>query len=81
MNQEPFSEPPPQPGQEVRWRHPRRAFALGWFAVYGPGPFEFVGLVDPDDQETLRCYLIKTASGEKEIDARWVGPIREGTGK
>jgi hypothetical protein len=70
-----FPEPLPQPGQEVRWRHPRRALALGWFHAFGPGPFQFVGIVDQPDPDSPPAFIIKTESGEKEIDAHWVGPV------
>ena len=61
-----FPEPFPQIGQPLRWRHPRMAFALGWFHAYGPGPFEVVGLVG-------HAVLVKTELGVKPIDAVRVG--------
>lgn len=73
MRAEAFAEPLAQPGQVVRWRHPRRACALGLFNVFGPGPFEVVGVVDERDQDRPLAFIIQTQSGEKEINAAWVG--------
>lgn len=61
----------PRPGEQVRWRHPRMAFALGRFSAYGPGPFGMVAVVDRGGQDAL---LVNTEFGEREIDAAWLGP-------
>jgi hypothetical protein len=61
----------PQPGEQVRWWHPRMAFALGRFSAYGPGPFEVVAVVDGGGRDAL---LVTTEFGEREIDAAWLGP-------
>jgi hypothetical protein len=74
----PFREPLPQPGQALRWRHPRRALALGWFQVFGPGPFEFIELVEERGKEIPLTFLIQTEFGQKAIDAAWVGPVTIG---
>jgi hypothetical protein len=71
-----FPEPLPQPGEVVRWRHPRLAFALGWFNAFGPGPFEVVGILDSDDLGPPLSVLVKTPFGDEPIDARWVGVAR-----
>jgi hypothetical protein len=71
----PFRAPLPQPGEQLRWRHPRRALALGWFHVFGPGPFEFIDLVEDRGQDAPLTYLIRTEFGPKPVDAAWVGPI------
>jgi hypothetical protein len=66
----------PQPGQQVRWRHPRLAFAFHWFDLYGPGPFEVVDVLDLDG---VRFLVIRTESGErKEIEAVLLGVAEEG---
>jgi hypothetical protein len=67
-------EPPPQAGQEVRWRHPRRAFALGRFHAYGPGPFEVLAVVGRGGVGPPPALVIQTDLGPKEIDAAWLGP-------
>jgi hypothetical protein len=69
-------EPLPQPGQQLRWRHPRRAFALGWFNVFGPGPFEFLGVVDEPEPDAPLTFIIQTEFGVKAIDAVWVSAQR-----
>jgi hypothetical protein len=66
--------PLPWPGEQVRWRHPRLAFALGRFSAYGPGPFEVVAVVDRGGWDAPLALLVKTEFGEKEIDAAWLGP-------
>ena len=66
--------PLPQPGEQVRWQHPRLAFALGRFYAYGPGPFEVVAVVDRGGRDAPAALLVKTEFGEREIDAVWVGP-------
>ena len=63
----------PQPGQRLRWRHPRRAFALGLFNAYGPGPFEVLDFLAEPEQGLSRAVLIKTEFGEREINPLWVG--------
>ncbi len=72
MNAAPLPEPHAQPGQQVRWRHPRLAMARGWFSVYGPGPFEVVRLV-PEDARFPTAYLVKTPAGLQQLSVWWVG--------
>jgi hypothetical protein len=67
MNATPSTTPVAQPGQWVRWCHPRLAIARGWFNAFGPGPFEVVSVRDG-------FYLIRTPQGERPINALWVGP-------
>ena len=62
-----------QPGEQVRWRHPRMAFALGRFSAYGPGPFEVVAVIDRGGREGTLALLVRTQFGEREIDAVWLG--------
>jgi hypothetical protein len=69
-----FPEPFPQIGQPLRWRHPRMAFALGWFHVYGPGPFEVAAVLDRPEQGLPLALLVNTECGPREIDAAWLGP-------
>jgi hypothetical protein len=78
----PSPESPPPPGQEVRWHHPRLALALGRFHTYGPGPFEVVAVGVRGSSGAPLTLVIKTAFGEREIDAAWVGPaIAAGAGR
>jgi CheY-like chemotaxis protein len=65
--------PLPQPGEQVRWRHPRLAFARGRFSAYGPGPFEVVAVVRGGPAAPL-ALLVRTEFGERAIDAVWLGP-------
>jgi hypothetical protein len=65
--------PLPQPGQPARWRHPRRALALGRFNAFGPGPFEVLEVRDRRAEGGTLALLVRTDSGEKEIDAEWLG--------
>jgi hypothetical protein len=67
-------EPPPLPGQQVRWRHPWRAFALGRFHVYGPGPFEVLAVIDQGGLGPPLALVVQTEFGPREIDAAWLGP-------
>jgi hypothetical protein len=66
-------ERPAQPGDWVRWYHPRLALARGWFTLFGPGPFEVVGVLPAPDRERPLAYLLRTASGERLVEAAWVG--------
>jgi hypothetical protein len=76
-----YFEPLPVPGQELRWRHPRRASALGWFHVYGPGPFPFLGVIERPGEETSQDFLIQTEFGAQVIDPHWVGPSEPSNGR
>jgi hypothetical protein len=69
----PSPEPLPQPGQVVRWQHPRLACALGRFSMFGPGPFEIVAIGRGRGQHALVTYLVRTPEGPREIDAAWLG--------
>jgi hypothetical protein len=70
----------PRPGEQVRWRHPRLAFALGRFSAYGPGPFQVVAVVDRGGRDAPLALLVQTELGEREIDAVWLGPARRESG-
>jgi hypothetical protein len=65
--------PLPEPGQLVRWRHPRLAFARGLFNAFGPGPFTVISLVGGGDRGLPLAVLVRTESGDRQIDAAWVG--------
>ena len=69
------SSPPSclRPGPRLRWRHPRRAFALGLFNAYGPGPFEFIRYLAGPEPDSSSAVLIQTEFGEREINPLWVG--------
>jgi hypothetical protein len=64
--------PLPSPGQQVRWRHPRLACALGRFNAFGPGPFEVIGARERGAQGGT-VLVVQTESGAREIDAAWLG--------
>ncbi len=68
----------PEPGQLVRWRHPRLAFARGLFTAFGPGPFTVVGRVGGGDRGLPLAVLVRTEFGDRQIDAAWVGPTAPG---
>ena len=71
-------QPPPvaQPGQWVRWRHPRLALARGWFNAYGPGPFQVVRFGGGNNGTGAVTYIVQTALGERPLSSLWVGPAR-----
>jgi hypothetical protein len=64
----------PRPGQQVRWRQPEHAHALGWQDAYGPGPFEVVRVVDKADLGIPAGVVVKTDLGEREINEVWLAP-------
>jgi hypothetical protein len=66
--------PLPLPDQRVRWRQPRHAHALGWADAYGPGPFEVVGVVDKSGLGIPAAVILKTESGEREVNTVWLTP-------
>ncbi len=63
----------PRSGRQFRWRHPRRAFALGLFDAYGPGPFEVVGTTRGELLHGELLLVVKTEGGEKEVEAACLG--------
>jgi hypothetical protein len=64
----------PRPGQKVCWRYPRDARRCGWEAVFGPGPFEVVGLVDSGDGVLAATIVLRTRAGERPISEVWLVP-------
>jgi hypothetical protein len=70
-----FPGPLPLPGQQVRWRHPRLALALGRFNAFGPGPFEVLEVIDRRDQGGALLLLVRSSAGVREIPAVWLGPV------
>jgi hypothetical protein len=62
----------PRPGQKVRWHNRRRARACGWETVFGPGPYEVVGLVDRSDRGLAANIVLRTNMGEREIPEVWL---------
>ena len=67
----------PRPGQQVRWRDLAGVRAWHWTEVFGPGPFEVVGLVDHSDQCLAAGVLVRTLIGEREISEVWLAPASE----
>jgi hypothetical protein len=62
----------PRPGQKVRWRHPEYARAWGWEDLFGPGPYEVVGLVDQSDRGLAANIVLRTRIGERAIPEVWL---------
>jgi hypothetical protein len=62
----------PQPGQRVRWRNPDHVRWLGWEEAFGHGPFEVVGLIDHAAQDIPSGVVLRTRSGEREINEVWL---------
>lgn len=71
MSHCPRPELPAEPGEQVRWRHPRLAIARGWLQAYGPGPFEVVALMTALNPP---AYLVRTERGEHIVNVQWLGP-------
>jgi hypothetical protein len=75
----------PRPGQRVRWRNRRRARASGWEDLFGPGPYEVVGLVGRTDQGLAANLVLRTRIGEREIPEVWLAladePANAGSGR
>jgi hypothetical protein len=67
----------PRSGQKVRWRNPQDARRYGWEAVFGPGPFQVVGLKDRTDQGLAAGIVLHTDLGEQEISEVWLAPADE----
>jgi hypothetical protein len=67
----PYLFPAARPGQLVRWRHPRRACALGLFDWLGPGPFEVVAVAERAGGLRL---LVQAETGLKDVPSAWLGP-------
>jgi hypothetical protein len=62
----------PRAGQKVRWRYPQDARRCGWEVVFGPGPFEVVGLGGRIDQGLAVGIVLRTNLGEQEIPEVWL---------
>jgi hypothetical protein len=62
----------PRPAQKVCWRHPDQARAWGWEAVFGPGPFEVVGILDNSDLGLATGLVLRTDLGEWAIAEVWL---------
>jgi hypothetical protein len=62
----------PRPGQKVRWHDPSYAHAWGWDEVFGPDPFEVVGMVDNSDRGLAAGLIVQTRLGETEIPEVWL---------
>jgi hypothetical protein len=73
----------PRAGQQVRWRDPTQARDWGWEAVFGPGPFTVVGLVNHSGHGLATGLILRTAVGDREISEVWLALAEEpvhGTG-
>jgi hypothetical protein len=62
----------PRPGQKVKWRNPEQARACGWEAVFGPGPYAVVRIVDHSGHGLAAGLVVRTALGEQEISEVWL---------
>jgi hypothetical protein len=70
----------PRPGQKVRWRNPQEARAWGWGDLFGPGPFEVVGIVDNSECGLAAGLILRTRIGEREIPEVWLALADEPVG-
>ena len=70
----------PRPGQKVRWRNPLDARRRGWEDVFGPGPYEVVGLVDQSDGGLAANIVLHTSMGERAVPEVWLALDEEGEG-
>jgi hypothetical protein len=70
----------PGPGQQVSWRHPDRARAWGWEAVFGPGPFVVARAVDHSADGMAAGLVLRTAVGKQEIHEVWLALADEAEG-
>jgi hypothetical protein len=73
----------PRPGQKVCWRNPEQARAFGWVALFGPGPFEVVRLVNKSTHGLAAGLAVLTRLGEREIPEVWLAlaeDLENGTG-
>jgi len=61
-----------QPGQKVRWRNLGQARAWGWEAVFGPGPFEVVQIVDHSKHGLAKGLVLPTLVGKHEVPEVWL---------
>jgi len=80
MSTAPIPQPMPElprSGQKVRWRDPRHARACGWEAVFGPGPFAVVGIVDKSNQGLATGLVLQTRLGDQEIAEVWLALAEE----
>jgi hypothetical protein len=62
----------PRPGQKVRWRNRRRARAWGWEALFGPGPFEVMGIVGRSERGLAANLVLRTNLGAQVIPEVWL---------
>jgi len=69
------------PGQKVRWRDPGQARAYGWEALFGPGPFVVVRIVDHSTYGLATGLVLRTAIGEQEIPEVWMTLTDEAAGE
>jgi hypothetical protein len=60
------------PGRQVRWRNPEHARAWGWEDLFGPGPFEVVGIVDKSEHGLAAGLVLRTRIGKREIPEVWL---------
>jgi hypothetical protein len=62
----------PRPGQKVRWRYPQHARRWGWEALFSPGPFAVVGIVDNSRYRLATDLILRTKIGERAISEVWL---------
>jgi hypothetical protein len=70
----------PRPGWKVRWRNPQEARACGWEALFGPGPFAVVRIVDHSAYGLAAGLILRTEHGEREISEVWLALAEEPVG-
>jgi hypothetical protein len=64
----------------VRWTDPEHARAWGWEDLFGPGPYEVVGLVGRNDRGLAANLVLRTRIGEREIPEVWLALAEESVG-
>jgi hypothetical protein len=62
----------PRVSAKVRWRDPGNARAWGWVDLFGPGPFELVGVVDRSGHGLAASLVLRTGLGDREIPEVWL---------
>jgi hypothetical protein len=67
----------PRPGDRVCWRNPEQARACGWAAIFGPGPYAVVRVVDHSGHGLAAGLVLRTAIGEQEISEVWLALVDE----
>jgi hypothetical protein len=71
----------PRPDQKVRWRNPAYARKCGWEALFGPGPFKVVRIVDYRKYGLVRNLVLLTRMGKREVPEVWLAVADDPDGR